>query len=195
MPPQAQEPDRAFGRDRRGSEGSGHDNVERFSEVGTAGGCLGPLLDHLDPVGEPEFFHRFPEEPAPPLPGFEQHHPELGSGLNQYQSRQPTAAPEVEAAGRSGGDASRLAQGVFDVAADGPGAEEAEFPGPPKDLVKVGGDRQTARMTTRRRGSSPSEIVATPSISLTVSCTTLRSPGDIGSKTWSRPDSSARWAA
>jgi hypothetical protein len=35
--------------------------------------------------------------------------------------------------------------------------------------------------TTRRRGSSPPDSVSTPSISATVSCTTLRSDADIGS--------------
>ena len=41
--------------------------------------------------------------------------------------------------------------------------------------------RQAGLITTRRRGSSPSELVATPSISATVSCTTFRSGGLIGS--------------
>ena len=46
------------------------------------------------------------------------------------------------------------------------------------------GRRSGGRSTTRRRGSSPSDSVATPSISDAVSCTTLRSIADIGSSAW-----------
>ena len=42
-------------------------------------------------------------------------------------------------------------------------------------------------ITTRRRGSSPSDVVDTPSMVLAVSCTTLRSGGDIGSSTRAMP--------
>lgn len=41
---------------------------------------------------------------------------------------------------------------------------------------------QDGMSTTRRRGSSPSEMVETPSISFTASCTTLRSADPIGSR-------------
>ena len=50
--------------------------------------------------------------------------------------------------------------------------------------------RMPGRMITRRRGSSPSDSVTTPSISAAVSCTTLRSAADIGSSAWARPLSS-----
>src|SRR5581483_3652773 len=87
---------------------------------------------------------------------------------------------------------------VLDVPGHRPGPEEAELLGSEEDGVEVD-DRQEeaarALMTTRRRGSSPSETVDTPSISLTMSWTIFRSTGDIGSNTWSRPDSMARWAA
>ena len=43
-------------------------------------------------------------------------------------------------------------------------------------------------ITTRRRGSSPSDVVDTPSMVLAVSCTTLRSGGDMGSSTRATPD-------
>lgn len=62
-------------------------------------------------------------------------------------------------------EATGHAQGVLDVAFDRSRAEEAELLG----LLEDGDQLQRGLITTRRRGSSPSEMVSTPSISFTVS--------------------------
>ena len=49
-------------------------------------------------------------------------------------------------------------------------------------------------ITTRRRGSSPTDVVSTPSSSAMVSCTTLRSGGFMGSSAFSVPLSSTSLA-
>ena len=61
---------------------------------------------------------------------------------------------------------------MFDVPADRAGAEKAEVLRQEENRFEVAGAQElpaSALMTTRRRGSSPSEIVATPSISFTMS--------------------------
>ena len=100
----------------------------------------------------------------------------------QDQTGHAAAAPEVQHAGNAGRQAGVEPTGVLDVGADGAGAEETQPVGVGEyGLEPVQG--QFALMTTRRRGSSPSEKVSTPSMALTVSWTTFRSPGDMGSKT------------
>lgn len=121
------------------------------------------------------------EEPAPALPGVEQHDLELGTGSGQDEPGHTAAAAEVEAPPGATRQGSTQGQSMVDVAVDGAGPEKAETLGPLEDVSQV--IVQTALITTRRRGSSPSETVATPSISFTVSCTILRSTGDMGSKT------------
>ena len=71
--------------------------------------------------------------------------------------------------------------------------------GPSGDGANLGraplaGDH-AGRITTRRRGSSPSEVVATPSISATTSCTTFRSDADMGSSACSASSSRTRSAS
>jgi hypothetical protein len=61
---------------------------------------------------------------------------------------------------------------VFDVPGDRTRAEKAQLLRPEENGVEAAGAQEvlaSALMTTRRRGSSPSEIVATPSISFTMS--------------------------
>ena len=75
---------------------------------------------------------------------------------------------------------------VLELAADGPRSDEPPTLRLGDERVEVGAGH-AGRSTTRRRGSSPSDSVATPSISAAVSCTTLRSDADIGSSRFGRP--------
>lgn len=126
------------------------------------------------------------------MTGFEQGQVERRPVVGYDQPGQAPAAAEVEhpAALRQPGEETPA---VFDLAVHRAGTEKPERLGPEEDGGKVGvrqeeepgwlAELAKALMTTRRRGSSPSETVATPSISLTMSWTILRSTGDIGSKT------------
>ena len=49
---------------------------------------------------------------------------------------------------------------------------DREVPGTP---LRGGGPAQVLRMTTKRLGSTPRELVSTPGTSATASCTSLRS--------------------
>ena len=91
----------------------------------------------------------------------------------------PPPLPEVEHPARLRQPGQQGAA-VLHVAGDRPGSEKAELLRPEENGVEVGAAQEelaSALMTTRRRGSSPSEMVATPSISLTMSWTILRSSG------------------
>src|SRR5581483_11906826 len=197
--PGPQEAHGALGGHRRRAERPRDHGVERPPQVGPASRLLGPGLDHDDPPGGVEGRHRLPQEPAGPLPGVEQRHLQLRSKVGHDQAGDAAAGSEVEdaAAFRQPG---QQRPGVGHVPVHRPGPEEAERLGPAQHLGQGGVAQDEPElasdlMTTHRRGSSPSDTVATPSISFTMSWTILRSTGDIGSNTWSRPDSSARWAA
>jgi len=134
------------------------------------------------------------QELAGPPAGLEEGQLQLRPVGGQHQAGKASATAEIQRppALRQAG---QQRPPVGDLPAHRAGAEKAEILGPGQDLVEIGlAQEELARalMTTRRRGSSPSETVATPSISFTMSWTILRSTGDIGSNTWSRPDSMAR---
>src|SRR5207237_4038982 len=80
----------------------------------------------------------------------------------------------------------RQPPGVLDVLGDRAGAQEAEPPGLLEDSLEAQAC-SAGTITTRRFGSSPSDVVETPSMALTVSCTTLRSAGTIGSSAVGTP--------
>lgn len=65
------------------------------------------------------------------------------------------------------------------VVVDRPRPEEAEAPRLAENVEECNQD--SGRITTYRRGSSPSDVVLTPSMEFAVSWTTLRSAADIGS--------------
>src|SRR5205814_1775258 len=100
----------------------------------------------------------------------------------EHESRYSAAATEVERplGGIDDQECLRVAQVVGDRARP----DEPEPLGPFQRLDQRIDQALSAALagmiTTRRRGSSPSEVVATPSMSLTVSCTTLRSAGCMG---------------
>lgn len=190
---ETEEPGGALGRHRRRAEGPGHDGVHLLPQVRSTGGRLGPRLDHKGSRGEAELLDSVAEEPAPAFSGIEQHDLELGTGGGQDEPGDAAATAEVEAPPGAAQQRSAQGQSMVDVAVDRAGPQETQTLGTLEDISQRSPViAQTALITTRRRGSSPSETVATPSISFTVSCTILRSRGDMGSKTWSRPDSSAR---
>ena len=178
--------DGAFGRDGRRTERPGHHHVDELPQLRSTSGRLGPVLHDLHPVSQAQFGDGLPQEPAAPLPGVEKDERDLGSGLGQHQTGHSTTTAQVESPLRARRYAGGQLEGMSDVAVHRPRTEEPEVLRPAQNRLQWRGrgqTPQTARMTTRRRGSSPSEIVDTPSISFTVSCTTLRSTGDIGSKT------------
>ena len=74
-----------------------------------------------------------------------------------------------------------VAQGVVELVLQRPRPEEP--PGPRLLQHLDQGRAQAGEMTTRRLGSSPWDEVTTPSMSMAVSWTTLRSAGDMGSST------------
>jgi len=195
--PRLQKPDRTFGRDGRRPERAGQDPVESLPQVRTAGRLLGAGLDD-DDTGQPQGPHRLAKELGCPLPGFEQGQLQPRSLGGHDQAGKAATAAEVEHPALAGGQPRQEGSAMLDVTSHRPGAEKALGLRPEKNFFEIGGGQEElarALMTTRRRGSSPSEMVATPSISFTMSWTTFRSAGDIGSKAWSRPDSIARWAA
>ena len=87
--------------------------------------------------------------------------------------RLKTARTEIESSGGRRGDRPGEGQGVVQVILDRSRSQEAERPTAVEDgkegIVHPAGVSGT--MTTRRSGSRPSEMVDTPSISLTVSWT------------------------
>lgn len=165
-----EEPDGALGGHGRGPEGAGDDGVERLAQIGPAGGVLRPRLDDRHP-GQSECRDGVPQEPAGPPPGLEQRQVDCRAVGGQHETGKPTPAAEVE-------DPALLRQPgqqgppVFDVPGDGTGPEKAQVLRPEENRFQIAGAQEvlaSALMTTRRRGSSPSETVATPSISFTMS--------------------------
>src|SRR5437763_10352579 len=112
--------------------------------------------------------------------------------MGQHQAGNAATGTEVEAVhvvGQFPGDGE--AAGVVDVETDRAGSEEPERSRPLEKGVERA-QSPSGRITTRRRGSSPSDAVTTPSMVFTVSCTTLRSAGDMGSSTRRMPVSCTR---
>ena len=132
--------------------------------------------------------HTLAEEVAPPLGRIEQHADNIGAVGQDHQPRKPAAGSEVEEpdVGRSARTKARAwsswgrgdpARGVRWPARRPDGFDPPGRRGGGAADPRPRSNRQAGRITTRRRGSSPSEIVLTPSIVPTVSWTTLRSAG------------------
>jgi len=160
------------------------------------GGGLGSVSAHRNPILQAQFRDGLLQKSCPPRVGV-QERPSTGRPRHcEHESRYATAAPEVERPFGRIDDQKRF--GVVQVVGDRGWPDEPQALGPFQRL----GQRVdqalsaavTGMITTRRRGSSPSEVVATPSMSLTVSCTTLRSAGCMGSSALEVPDASTSWA-
>lgn len=74
------------------------------------------------------------EEPAPALPGIEQHDLELGTGGGQDEPGDAAATAEVEAPPGAAWQGNTQGQSMVDVAVDGAGPEKAETLGPLEDV-------------------------------------------------------------
>ena len=187
-----------------GPKRPGDDEIERRPQSGS-GEHLGPAAHDLDPVAQAEPLDRRSRGTRSGALGVEQHARRRRPLVEQHQARESAAAPEVEevrsAVGPTRDAPDRAAWSI--CAFERPGAEQPELPGVLEDATRRGCEpsgsearSRTAasgsgrRSTTRRRGSSPSDAVAMPSISATVSWTTLRSLADIGSSACGRPVSS-----
>lgn len=118
---------------------------------------------------------------------------ELSQG-RQHEAGHPSARAQVEHSGAS--DVRKKGKRVFHVEHNRAGTEEAEALRLLEQLEKMcprvshgPGDQACASiysagaMATRRSGSSPSDLVTTPSSSAMVSCTTFRSADPITSST------------
>ena len=122
---------------------------------------------------------------------------QCGSERRQHQTRQPTAAADVDqpcAVGElaeRGRERGRVLGRLLD---------RVVTPRKPRRCdsrstsIVSAPHRHAGVITTRRRGSSPSEWLATPSISWIESCTTLRSADAIGSSALVWPVSRTSWA-
>src|SRR5262249_1765069 len=188
-PARSQEADPALRGRSRASEATGHDQIEPPPEAGIPRQGFGPTAGDRAPVQQLQLPKGVVQIPAAVPPGIEQHAGRPRPDLQQDQPRNPGPRPEIqEAAPELGLDGGRHRLGVLQVCLDGTGPEHSSAlgdlellrqPSPP-----VPGDHrppgQAGRITTRRRGSSPSETVLTPSISATTSSTTLRSEAPIG---------------
>src|SRR5438132_13146009 len=119
---------------------------------------------------------------------------------SQYQTREATPTAQVQRPVRRGDDGE--AEGMLELRGGGAATDEAEPLGPLDDsvepVVQAVSEVAAGMITTRRRGSSPSDVVTTPAIPFTVSCTILRCAGCMGSRALDAPDAStslATWVA
>lgn len=149
---------------------------------------LRPPMHHLNPGSEAEGRDRLLEEAGSAGVAVDERAPDRGPVQRENKTRHTAPTAEIEqpsvrsAAGRLG-----ESSGVVDVWDHLARPEEAQ----PTGFLQHGAElahAQTGLITTRRRGSSPSDDVETPSIVLAVSCTTLRSAGCMGSSTFRAPD-------
>lgn len=119
----------------------------------------------------PQPIHGCGQEASPGGRGLDQADPGSGPGHRQDQSRQPTTGPQVgnPAIVEARRDDAELAcMGEFGIEI-GLAADESSPASVLQHLAEGGhrgpGHEASGRITTRRRGSSPSEVVMTPSIS------------------------------
>jgi len=106
----------------------------------------------------------------------------------QHQPGEPAATPQVAdqlAWGRRVRGGGGEATSVLDLVVERTGPQETVGDALLEDLGE--GDSQAGWTTTWRRGSSPSEVVVTPSMLFTMSCTILRSAELIGSRAIGTP--------
>jgi len=162
---------------------------------------LGPGVDHLDPISISQPFTGGGEEAGSPFTRIEEHTGRAGPLLRENKAGDAATAAEVEEPTGAGADGVGERERVLEVTVYIPRPEEAEplrvLENRPERLgpgtvhrstqrrrLRAADSRlpaQARRSTTRRRGSSPSDTVVTPSISATASCTIFRSEAPIGS--------------
>ena len=179
-PAHRQERRGALGRDRRRAEAPGDDQIERPRSVGVVGQLLGPAPHHVDPVGQPELVDRVAARNSVRRSvGVEQHQSVAASADSQDQAGEAAAAAQVERSGRprtapSRRSANRAACSMWGSTGPGPrkprsrdrsSAHESRVGAIGADgsvargSMRPAADQSTGRITTRRRWSSPSDIV------------------------------------
>ena len=180
----------------RRTESAGDDQVELMAQRRVVCGGLGSVPAHRNAILQTQPRHGLLEEGCPPLVGV-QERPSTGWPRDgEYESGHSTAAAEVECQFRWVDDQERfrVAQMISDRARPDEPQALGSFERLGQRVDQSLSAAVAGMITTRRRGSSPSEVVATPSMSLTVSCTTLRSAGCMGSSALAVPDASTSWA-
>ena len=184
----SQEADRHLGGHRRGAERTcGHGPVP-LAVTGVVRNLLGRSPDDLDPIRPPEGGDD-PSEKGRASPVDVQQRPlRLRERRRQEQpGHAPTTAQiKCRTVQRSQGQRKRRGRG--DVGLERSGSEKAKSPGfgqGSEHRLLIVHDAYAGDTTTRRRGSSPSDDVETPSISFMASWMILRSAGLIGSRTTS----------
>jgi len=178
--------DGALGSRGGGAEAAGGDEGVGGAEVGTVGGFLGSRFDDLDTLSQRQGFDRLEEEGGAAGAALEQRDLGSGPGQREHEAGDAATGAEVEDLPLRLADQLGHRRRVGGVGRDRCRAEESLA----LRLFEDGGERrphQLGRTTTRRRGSSPSDKVPTPSTPAMASCTTLRSEADIGSSACSLP--------
>jgi len=188
---------RAFGRHGWRAEAAGHDQICLASTLCLSAGVFCPLTEDLHPIGELQSTDGVTQKGCSPDAGVNQGPVRLSPYHGQHQAGNSTSAAEVNRPPRGSGQYGREGQAVLDVSADrarpeeSPGlgfAEHIAEPVPARNgECEVVGQRADGRMMTRLLGSSPSEVVVTPSMAFTVSWTILRSAALMGSRTFRVP--------
>lgn len=120
---------------------------------------------------QPQAANRLGQEVGSSLAGVQQDPLRVLETRREHKPGNPTAAAEVETS--PGGFTEHEqsvdeAGAVVDLVVNRPRTEKAQVTGLLEDIAKCG-QSLTGVITTRRRGSSPSEDVATPGMSFTVS--------------------------
>ena len=180
--------------DGRRAERARHDEVElRPVPRIIAPASSAAAVHDGDPLAETEPLDRVRQEHRPALARLQQDPPRRRPPPRERKTRDATARTEVERE-------IRRRHGV----AERPSVSRCPRPAPgPRKPSRCARRHSTStgsiasfraqlvaagRITTRRRGSSPSDVVETPSSSLTTSWTTLRSAGCIGSSALGTPE-------
>ena len=146
---------------------------------------------------EAERVDRLGQKRRSPDIGLHEYPPGLRPELDQRQARDSTTAAEINGLSRCGRHQGAKGQAVVELRGDGSRPEKPSGPPLGQHLTEPGEPRRrrsrlvrqrgAGRIMTRRRGSSPSEVVVTPSRSFTVSWTIFRSAALIGSSAFLVP--------
>src|SRR5262249_28059657 len=139
-----------------------------------ATGYLRSIAHDLGPAGQSQPDNGFAEELGPGSASVEEDPGGFGPGQRQRQARQPATAAEIEGSQGPRGQGWGRMQGALDMRRDRPRSKESPALSADQDPFQrrllSGLDQCSAgSTTTRRRGSSPSEIVDTPSMSVMAS--------------------------
>ena len=208
MPSDLQERRCTFGHDGWRAEAPRHNDLARTPQLVDPSGYLRSLGDNFNPICDAEHddcfpkkgcspgapLHQPPSAPQPQARQWEAGEAGTTSQIDRSQGsshglRRRTAQRRRRAVEAGCGQSIGKAGGMGKMGLNRTRPEEAQvssFLQYPDEAVPAWTEaiaQTTGSITTRRRGSSPSELVETPSMVFTVSWTTLRSAAGIGSNT------------